>query len=107
MSCPAAEAARAYKAFTKAADSTVVDDPTNWSLPAFGQLRMYYVYREEINKFLTDIFGSSYKLTNDWYWSSTEISSTNAWSVYFSNSGIYTDSKYTFYVVRPSVVCEF
>ena len=82
VSFPAAEAARAYKAFTKAADSTAIDDPTKWSLPAQGQLRMFYKYMVEIDRFLTNNFGSSYKLTKDWHWSSTEWGASNAWSVY-------------------------
>lgn len=93
----AAEVARGYKAFTKAADSTAIDDPTKWSLPAFGQLRTFYKYRDQIDKFLTNIFGSSYKLTRDWHWSSTEWDAYVAWyvgvnvgsaiSYYKSNSG--------------------
>ena len=84
VSFPAAEAARAYKAFTKAADSTAIDDPTKWSLPAFGQLRLFYKYMVEIDRFLTNNFGSLYKLTKDWYWSSTEWDASGAWYVYLS-----------------------
>ena len=81
VSFPAAEAARAYKAFTKAADSTAIDDPTKWSLPAFGQLRLFYKYMADIDKFLTNNFGSSHKITKDWYWSSTEWDASYAWYV--------------------------
>ena len=84
---PAAEAARAYKAFTKAADSTAIDDPTKWSLPAFGQLRLFYKYMVEIDKFLTNNFGSSYKLTKDWHWSSTEWDASGAWYVGLYSGG--------------------
>lgn len=84
-SFPAAEMARGYKAFTKAADSTAIDDPTKWSLPAFAQLRTFYKYRDQIDKFLTNIFGSSYKLTRDWYWSSTEWDAGGAWYVSVNN----------------------
>ena len=92
-SFPAAEMARGYKAFTKAADSTAIDDPTKWSLPAFGQLRMYYKYRDQIDKFLTNIFGSSYKLTRDWHWSSTEWDAGTAWTVYVLNGGASNGTK--------------
>ena len=85
VSFPAAEAARAYKAFTKAADSTAIDDPTKWSLPAFGQLRLFYKYMADIDKFLTNNFGSSHKLTKDWYWSSTEWDASSAWYVNLGN----------------------
>ena len=93
VSFPAAEAARAYKAFTKAADSTAIDDPTKWSLPAFGQLRLFYKYMADIDKFLTNNFGSSHKLTKDWYWSSTEWDASNAWCVGLSYGDAYTYSK--------------
>ena len=93
-SFPAAEVARGYKAFTKAADSTAIDDPTKWSLPAFAQLRTFYKYRDQIDKFLTNIFGSSYKLTQDWHWSSTEWDASYAWyvSVYYGIASNYTKS---------------
>ena len=97
---PAAEAARAYKAFTKAADSTAIDDPTKWSLPAFGQLRLFYKYMVEIDKFLTNNFGSSYKLTKDWHWSSTEWDASGAWFVGLFNGGAYGTSKANTYYVR-------
>ena len=76
----------------------------NEYIPSVAQLQLILLNIKEINKALEEAGGDPMK--DDWYWSSTEISSTNAWSVYFSNSGTYTDSKYTFYVVRPSVVCE-
>lgn len=101
VSFPAAEAARVYKAFTKAADSTAIDDPTKWSLPAFGQLRLFYKYMVEIDKFLTNNFGSLYKLTKDWYWSSTEWDASNAWGVYLYYGYAYIISyKANAYYVR-------
>ena len=93
VSFPAAEAARAYKAFTKAADSTAIDDPTKWSLPAFGQLRLFYKYMADIDKFLTNNFGSSHKLTKDWYWSSTEWDASGAWYVYLYNGDANSNNK--------------
>ena len=93
VSFPAAEAARAYKAFTKAADSTAIDDPTKWSLPAFGQLRLFYKYMADIDKFLTNNFGSSHKLTKDWYWSSTEWDASGAWYVTLGYGYAYHTNK--------------
>ena len=93
VSFPAAETARAYKAFTKAADSTAIDDPTKWSLPAFGQLRLFYKYMADIDKFLTNNFGSSHKLTKDWYWSSTEWDASYAWYVNLNNGIANSNSK--------------
>lgn len=102
LSFPAAEVARAYKAFTKAADSTAIDDPTKWSLPAQGQLRMYYKYRDQIDKFLTNNFGSSYKLTKDWHWSSTEWDAGYAWYVYVNLGGANYVNKSNACCVRPA-----
>ena len=102
ISFPAAEAARAYKAFTKAADSTAIDDPTKWSLPAQGQLRMYYKYRTQIDKFLTNNFGSSYILTKDWHWSSTEWDAGGAWNVSVNSGGALIYLKSGQGIVRPA-----
>ena len=77
----------------------------NEYIPSVAQLQLILLNIKEINKALEEAGGDPMK--DDWYWSSTEISSTNAWSVYFSNGGSYTDSKYTSYVIRPSLVCEF
>ena len=77
----------------------------NEYIPSVAQLQLILLNIKEINKALEEAGGDPMK--DDWYWSSTEISSTNVWSVYFSNGGTYTDSKYTLYVIRPSLVCEF
>ena len=100
VSFPAAEAARAYKAFTKAADSTAIDDPTKWSLPAFGQLRLFYKYMADIDKFLTNNFDSSHKLTKDWYWSSTEWDASGAWCVHLHYGDANNSNKANAYIVR-------
>ncbi len=76
----AAERARAYKASTVADGG--FDDPTEWSLPAVGQLWLLYKYRAKINAAITFFFGVSAQLiTDSWYWSSTEYSSSYAWLV--------------------------
>ena len=77
----------------------------NEYIPSVAQLQLILLNIKEINNALEEAGGDPMK--DDWYWSSTEISGTNAWSVYFSNGGSYTDSKYTSYIIRPSVVCEF
>ncbi len=75
-----AERARAYKASTVADGG--FDDPTEWSLPAIGQLWLLYKYRKQINEAITLFFGASAQLISDsWYWSSTEYSSSYAWVV--------------------------
>lgn len=76
----AAERARAYKASTIADGG--YEDPTEWSLPAIGQLWLLYKYKKQINEALTVFFGTTQILINDWYWSSTEYDSSYAWYVY-------------------------
>ena len=88
----AAERARAYKASTFADGG--YDDPTEWSLPAVGQLWLLYKYRAKINAAITLFFGASAQLITDtWYWSSTEYNSAGAWSVSVYNGGVYYGSK--------------
>ena len=95
----AAERARAYKASTVADGG--YDDPTEWSLPAVGQLWLLYKYRLKINAAITLFFGSSAQLiTDSWYWSSTEYSSSSAWFVHMSYGGIYIIGKSNTYRVR-------
>ena len=86
----AAERARVYKASTIADGG--YEDPTEWSLPAIGQLWLLYKYKKQINEALTVFFGSSQILINDWYWSSTEYSSSSAWLVFMCNG--YVGSNY-------------
>ena len=82
----AAEQARAYKASTLADGG--YEDPTEWSLPAVGQLWLLYKYKKQINDALTVFFGTTQLLTNDYYWSSTEYSSSNAWNVHLNNGNV-------------------
>ena len=53
----------------------------DWYIPAFGQLALMYLNRDEINAALTKIGGSEF-VTED-YWSSTEGSNDWVWSVHF------------------------
>ena len=87
----AAEQARAYKASTIADGG--YEDPTEWSLPAIGQLWLLYKYKKQINEALTVFFGTSQLLTNDWYWSSTEYNSSDAWPVGLYHGCVYGGSK--------------
>ena len=82
----AAEQARAYKASTVADGG--YEDPTEWSLPAIGQLWLLYKYRAEINAAITAFFGSSYIISDAWYWSSTEYDSSSAWGVGMRYGGV-------------------
>ena len=88
----AAERARAYKASTVADGG--FDDPTEWSLPAVGQLWLLYKYRAKINAAITLFFGASAQLISDsWYWSSTEYSSSYAWLVGMTYGGVGNGNK--------------
>lgn len=48
-------------------------------IPALGELMLIGIFKHAINEALE--WANGELLENDWYWSSTEISSTNAWSL--------------------------
>ena len=98
QSFPAAERARAYKASTFADGG--YDDPTKWSLPAIGQLWLLYKYKKEINAALTYFFGTTQLIAADWYWSSTEYSSSGAWGVNMASGYVVGNLKPNTYRVR-------
>ena len=56
----------------------------SWWLPSMGELMMIYANKDKIDYALSLISGAT-KLSENWYWSSTEYSSTNAWVLYLSN----------------------
>lgn len=76
----------------------------NEYIPSVAQLHLILLNINEVNKALVEAGGDPMK--EDWYWSSTEYSSSNAWPVYFSNGGTYIYGKNIFSVVRPAVACE-
>lgn len=88
---PAAKQARAYKAATVADGG--YNDPTKWSLPAVGQLLIMCKYILEINAELEYFFGSSARIPFDWFWSSTEYSSSKAWIVSLIYGVVYNYTK--------------
>lgn len=55
-----------------------------WWLPSLGELMMIYTNMRKINYALSLINGAT-QLAETAYWSSTEFSATNAWSLYLSN----------------------
>ena len=87
----AAEQARAYKASTIADGG--YEDPTEWSLPAIGQLWLLYKYRAQINAAITVFFGSAYIISDTWYWSSTEFSYSSSWVVYMDSGYVAFNNK--------------
>lgn len=65
-----------------------------WWLPSLGELMMIYANMRKINYALSLINGAT-QLAETWYWSSTEYSATNAWSLNLSNGSAYINTKAT------------
>lgn len=77
----------------------------NEYIPSVAQLHLILLNINEVNKALVEAGGEPMK--DDWYWSSTELSSNIAWYVNFSNGGTginYNGNNNI--VVRPAVACE-
>jgi hypothetical protein len=55
-----------------------------WWLPSVGELMCMYANIRKINYALSLISGAT-QITENWYWSSTEYSSTFAWYLHFGN----------------------
>ena len=72
-----------------------------WWLPSEGELMCIYANMRKINYALSLIEGAT-QLAEDWYWSSTETSATNAWLLNLVNglAGINTKATYQLRV-RP------
>ena len=70
-----------------------------WSLPAIGQLWLFYKYLLEINAALT-LFGMAPISTGDWYWSSTDCNSSIAWNVSMNGGLVYVTYKPNTYRAR-------
>lgn len=96
---PAAKQARAYKAATIADGG--YNDPTKWSLAAVGQMLIIYKYLLEINAELKYFFGSSARIALDWFWTSTEYSSSFAWFVAMYGGNVVYNGKNASGRVRP------
>ena len=88
---PAAEAARYYSCADVAAGQ--------WSIPAMGILYLMWLNKAAINAALTACGGTA--LTNDYNWSSTESSGSNAWFINFSAGTQAYNTKYSGYYLRP------
>ena len=95
---PAAEAAWNYKANS--------NDPLQWYLPSVAELRLICEFKTEINAFFTKYFGGG-TFASEWYWTSTEVSSTSSWSVHM-NYGLSYNGNYRYFSgrVRPVGVAK-
>ena len=58
-----------------------------WWLPSVAEMMLIYANKKKINAALSVIKGAS-KLTEGWYWTSTEFSATNAWFFNLSNGNV-------------------
>lgn len=63
-----------------------------WWLPSVGEMMMIYANMTKINYCLSLISGATQLLEN-WYWTSTEASATNAWGLSLSDGALYWDAK--------------
>lgn len=63
-----------------------------WWIPSAGELWMIWSHLLEVNRILAQIGGKA-MTTNDWYWSSTEPSYSNVWTMSF-NGGYFIDVRY-------------
>ena len=57
----------------------------DWYIPSLGELYRIFINKKAINAALE--FAKGDKLQDRWYWTSTEISATNAWGLYLSDGG--------------------
>ena len=88
IGAPAAEAAKAYKAFTLESDG--IEDESNWFLPSSGQMLLMYRYRDKINEMMRTFWSSdSMLMTDKYYWSSTIWDNNSAWT-FELNTGRFT-----------------
>ena len=72
-----------------------------WWLPSMGEMMMIYANMTKINYALSLISGAT-KLSEDWYWTSTEYSAAGAWGLNLYYGYMYTNPKATGrYRVRP------
>lgn len=69
-------------------------------IPSLGELYFILAYFTQINAALEAVGGEP--LRNDWYWSSTQYSATNAWGLYLDYGTARNLTKATYqYRVRP------
>lgn len=67
-------------------------------IPSIGELALIYRHKGEINDALEYVDGDL--LGDKWYWSSTEVSATIAWRIYFSNGNLLNNNKQNYISVR-------
>lgn len=73
-------------------------------IPSVAQLHLILMNIKEINQALENVGGTP--LSDNYYWSSTEGSSSSSWYVNFYCGSAWADRKCHSGTVRPSVACE-
>lgn len=66
-----------------------------WWLPSIAELITIWSHKYAINQCLSVISGAT-KLTENWYWSSTETSASNAWYLTLSNGSLTWTTKVSY-----------
>ena len=74
-------------------------------IPTAAMLTAMYRMREDLNKALEYVGGEPLK-TDDWYWSSSEISQHHSWILHFGYGYLYNGYKCYSYFVRPCPAFE-
>lgn len=94
---------------TYASQATAPSNSSGWFLPSIGQLYYISVNLGGINSKLSKVGSGNYdSFSNEYYWSSSEYSSYNAYSAYFySNGSMRADYTAKSYASRVRAVLAF
>lgn len=77
----------------------------DWYIPSLGELYRIFINKKAINAALE--FAKGDKLQDRWYWTSTESSATNAWSLYLDDGLTNTWITKASYTYRVRAVSAF
>lgn len=64
-----------------------------WYIPSMGEMLFIFTHRKEVNAALKKAGGQP--IADDWYWTSTECSATNAWLLLLVSGSMDTSTKAT------------
>ena len=71
-----------------------------WYIPSMGEMLLIFTHRKEVNAALEKAGGQP--IADDWYWTSTECSATNAWLLNLNDGAMLSNPKATYtFRVRP------
>ena len=71
-----------------------------WWLPSMGEMAMIWANFDKINYALSKISGAT-QLQANWYWTSTQGSASNAWTLLLGAGGVDNHWKFNQRWVRP------